>query len=272
MNKTFASLLAATVLVGAITAGCKTVCKDNESGGTECVTETVTQYVGSTVEQSYAYTAGTPINIKVEGGNVRLGSTAAQSIVVKRGAPAGTVTVRFTPLNAETAENKDKAIRQMNENLSLGVNADASGVAISVTRTGTVSSALTARVDLFVPDDFAGALSAVSPSGDIYIENVQRGVTATTSGEVTVLFAGPVAASDSGLMKGNKVYVDFDQRSSLGLQVQSGDLQPIAYPNPLPATWVKSEASPSSMSFTANAGGSTPWQVQATFDVTIALH
>lgn len=272
MNKAFSSFVIASALVGALTAGCKTVCKEGESGGTECVTQSVTQYVGTTKEESRTYKAGTPISIKVEGGNVRLGSTAAQAIVVKRGAPAGTVSVRFTPLNADTADNKDKAIQQMNENLSLVANADDSGVSITVGRTGTVNSSLTARVDLFVPDDFAGALSAVSPSGEIYIENVRHSVTATTSSKVTVLFAGPVAASDSGTLSGNDVYVDFDQTSSLGMQVQSGDLHPIVYPNPLPSTWVKSEAAPTSMSFTANAGGSVAWQVKATFDVTIALH
>lgn len=272
MNKTFSSLVVASLLVGAFTAGCKTVCKDGESGGTECVMQSVTQYVGTTREESRPYTAGTPISIKVEGGNVRLGSTAAQSIVVKRGAPAGTVAVRFTPLNADSADSKDKAIRQMNENLVLTANADASGVSITVGRTGTVNSSLTARVDLFVPDDFSGALSAVSPSGEIYIENARRSVTATSDDKVTVLFAGPVSASDSGLISGNNVFVDFDQTSSLGMQVQSGDLHPIAYPNPLPATWTKAEAAPTSMSFTANAGGSVPWQVRGTFDVTIALH
>lgn len=272
MTKTFSSLLLAVAVVGTFTAGCKTVCKDGESGGTECVTQSVTEFVGTTKEESRAYKAGTPINIKVEGGNVRLGSTAANSIVVKRGAPAGTVTVRFTPLNADTQDSKDKAIAQMNENLSLVANSDDNGVNIAVTRTGTVNSSLTARVDLFVPDDFGGALSAISPSGDIYIENVRHGVVANTSGKVTVVFAGPVAGTDTGSFTGNDVDVDFDQASALGMQVQSGDLHPISYPNPLPATWVKSEAAPTSMSFTANAGGSTPWQVKATFDVTLRLH
>ncbi len=272
MNKTFSSFVIASLLVGVFTAGCKTVCKDGESGGTECVTQSVTQYVGTTQEVSRPYKAGTPISIKVEGGNVRLGSTASQAIVVKRGAPADTITVRFTPLNADAADSKDKAIRQMNENLVLTANADDSGASISVGRTGTVNSSLTARVDLFVPDDFAGSLSAVSPSGEIYIENVRHGVTATTEGKVNVLFAGPVAAADSGTISGSDVYVDFDQTSSLGLQVQSGDLHPIVYPNPLPPTWIKSEAAPTSMSFTANAGGSVPWQIKGTFDVTIALH
>ena len=271
MTKTFSSLLLAVAVVGSFTVGCKTVCKDGESGGTECVTQSVTQFVGNTTEESRDYTAGTPISIKVEGGNVRLGTTASQAIVVKRGAPAGKITVRFTPLNADTQDSKDKAIAQMNENLVLTANADASGVTINVGRTGTVNSSLTARVDLFVPDDFAGALSAISPSGDIYIEGVRHSVTATTKGDVTAVFAGPVAMADTGTFSGSDVIVDFDQTSSISMQVQSGDLHPISYPT-LPAGWAKNEAAATSMSFTGNGGSTTPWQIKATFDVTLALH
>lgn len=279
MTRILRSALMTAVTLGLVsTAACKTVCKEGESG-TNCVAQTTTQYTGTPKTQTIQIdNASVPLAINVEGGNVRVGN-ASTSITINPKAAANTIQVTFTPFNSDTEENKQKAIDQMNNNLVLTATGGPSA-AISVKRTGTFNSSLSAMVDILIPPDFAGSISAITSSGDVSINGAKAGVTTSSGlGNIAVIFNGPTKTSDTGSVttKQGDITFDLDAKSDLSMTVVSGSDGAIYVPNPLPAGWAEGAGStPQAASYTGNMGSAAAWKLDAsgffTSKVSVKLH
>jgi len=198
MTQTISSLLSLTALsFGLFSLGCKTEC-EKINGRTVCTTESLTQYLGTPSFQKADWSTGQSISVGINGGNVRLGSTAATVVQVlaydaARGYGANQVGVEFTPVVAKTAEQRSAAIQEMNELLVLSLTSTpGQPVQVAVTRSEVSDSSLSASVKIFLPSAFDGGISIADANGQptkggILISNVPGPITAWTStGDINI--------------------------------------------------------------------------------------
>ena len=276
-------------------AGCKTKC-ENIGGRTVCTAKSLSGYVGTTVPREVSWTPGQPIDIVVDGGNVRVGTVASLAVQVlpyeatKNPSP-NQVYVEFTPVIAIPADEKEKGIQQMTTQLTLSATATAGGpVRVAVTPTGTTDSSLSASVRLYLPANFNGDLNVTNSAGgktngDLSVQGVTGAVRVLTStgsitvngvgstidaqtgvGDVTVVFGSPPVASATGKLVtelGN-IALTLKQASNVSLQAQASSPDGLVLaPDPLPAGWQMAVSAPTAKSFTGNAGNAAPWFLDA---------
>ena len=129
--------------------GCKVACKDNETdnGGT-CIAKSLTKFNGTPSSSTVDYQAGTPLSIEGVYGNIN----------VESGAAAGKIEVTFEPFDYEGHDEKDLAVRQMNENLAMNTDLTG-GVHVTAARTGDTSNGLGADITVKLPADFDGNIT-----------------------------------------------------------------------------------------------------------------
>ena len=288
-------LLTALVALSSLAAtACKTECKD-VGGKTVCTAKSLTGYVGTPVMQQADWTNAQPIEVAVDGGNVRLGTVAATAVQVlpydatKNAAPTK-IYVEFTPVTAVPAEEKEQAIQQMSTQLTFTAAPAANGaLRVAVTPTGTTDSSLSASVRLYLPASFNGSVTvtngaggktngalsiqgangnvrALTATGDISISGASANVVANTDvGNVTVVLSAPLTASAEGsIVTGHgDVALTVKQASNVSLQAAASVDGQVVATDPLPAGWQTAVSSAASKSFTGNAGSATPWTLSA---------
>lgn len=160
------------------TGGCKLTCKENEqeSGG-ECIGKSLTKFDGTDVSKTVPYQAGGSVTVSTVYGNV----------TIENGAPAGKVEVIFKPFDFEAYDEKELAIRQMNENLSLNIN-EGANIDVTAARTGDPSNGLGASVTVRLPPEFDGNLTILNHGDgplanagefDVDVKGVGQGKTLT---------------------------------------------------------------------------------------------
>jgi hypothetical protein len=192
--------LGAVLLASASLGGCASDCKEVD-GKTVCEAETLVQYRGETVNlANQPYTAGQRLRVKVQGGNVRLGSAAQASITVAATAPAGTITSFCVPIVALKADEKDAAASQMKNNVSCTAEVKDGEVVLNVFRTGERDSSLSAQLSIGVPADFTGPVTVETENGDISLAGVRGAIDAVVTGigTIGVYPAAAIPASDPG--------------------------------------------------------------------------
>ena len=245
------------------TPGCATNCANGK-----CTTETTQQYVGTAKSVDVAWSAGQDLVISLPSASVRIGD-AATAITVQAGAPGDTqMHVKFTPFTSETAENKQKAIDEMNNNLTMSATSDPGSVNVLAQTSGTHGNALSAWVDIILPAGFNGRIKAEPGNGDVSIKGAAAGVDVDTSlGNVAVVFGGPLTNANTGHVTTGQgdITFDFVGTSDISIQAQSGNEGAVLVPSPLPATWMAAAGNAAtSASFTINNGSTTPWKLDST--------
>ena len=242
------------------TPGCATNCANGK-----CTTETTTQYVGTTKAVDVAWTTGQDLIISLPSASVRVGD-AATAITVQAGSDTQ-MHVKFTPFTSETAENKQKAIDEMNNNLAMSATSDPGSVNVLAQTSGTHGNALSAWVDIILPKDFNGRIKAAPGNGDVSIQGAAAGVDVDTSlGNVAVQFIAPLQPTNTGHVTTGQGDITFDVvgSSNISFQAQSGSDGSVILPDPLPAGWVAATGNTkSAASFTANMGSTAPWKLDA---------
>jgi hypothetical protein len=150
-NASAAFALVAIGLVAFGAPGCATNCKDGK-----CTTETTTQYVGTTKEVAVPWVAGQDLVISLPSASVRVGD-ASTAITVVQGGDAS-MHVKFTPFSSETPENKQKAIDEMNNNLTMSATSNGNEIDVAAATSGTHGNALSAWVDIVLPAGVYGRI------------------------------------------------------------------------------------------------------------------
>jgi hypothetical protein len=102
------------------------------------------------------YTAGQDLEIDTVYGNISVTS----------GAAAGKVEVVFHPFDYEGHDEKDLAVRHMNENLVLGADTK-NGVQIKASRSGSPGNGLGASISVKLPPEFDGKITAHNGDGPL---------------------------------------------------------------------------------------------------------
>jgi hypothetical protein len=260
-------------LIPALVAGfslssmaCKTTCKDGV-----CTSTSTQEFIGTPVKQEVDWNAGQKVLIDVRGGNVRVGSTAAVAITVNPGT-SSKIQITFTPINNDTAENKDKAVREMGSpanggsiTFNAGPAVDGSGaVAISNVNSGTHSSGLSARIDVLVPPNFDGELEAIADFGDVSVAGVNKRVVASTGlGDVFVELNAalpPGLAGGQLFSKFGDVKLRVPSASNINIQATAdGADETVITPATLPTGWTEARAAVNSVTLQANGGSATVW-------------
>lgn len=236
-----------------------------------------TQVEGAPVAKSIAWRAGKGLRIHVEGGEIRSGF-ASTSIAVVGGGEPGKVAVTFRPFeDSGLPSGADPA-----KNLELAVAETEDEVQVTVKDTGTDKSSRSARVDLTLPGDFAGALVAESDAGSVSIEGVNGPVTVettggsvsvsgaihnlsvlTTGGDITALLAEPALAGDTGLLRTDRnISLGLPKASSVALAAQAG--QSVTFsPDPLPKGWQATDSGNAAKYLAGNDGSTRPWALES---------
>lgn len=217
-----AALFAASAL-----GGCASDCKEVD-GKTVCEAESLVQYRGDTVNlPDQPYTAGQRLRVKVQGGNVRLGTAAQASVTVAATAPAGTITSFCVPIVALKAEEKDAAASQMKNNVSCTAEVANGEVVLNVFRTGDRDSSLSAQLSIGVPADFTGPVTVETENGDVSLAGVRGAVdvSVTGIGTIGVYPAAAIPATDPGRLYTNHgdIQLTLPAGSNLSITAKASD-------------------------------------------------
>lgn len=150
--KKFLGSVALALLGGVIllsVPGCKTECgEDEESGASGCAAKSLTRFNGTPVTPAAVdYNVGDDITIEAAYGDVK---------VVQGNATQFEVT--FEPFDYEGYDEKDLAVRQMNENLDLSIQ----GSTIKAVRKGDTTNGLGAHITVKLPTNFNGKLTIMN--------------------------------------------------------------------------------------------------------------
>jgi hypothetical protein len=257
--------LGAVLLAAASLGGCASDCKEVD-GKTVCEAESLVQYRGDTVSlPDQPYVAGQRLRVKVQGGNVRLGSAAQASVTVAATAPAGTITSFCVPIVAMKAEEKDAASAQMKNNVSCTAEVSNGEVVLNVFRTGDRDSSLTAQLSIGVPADFTGPVTLETENGDVSLAGVRGAIDAVVTGigTIGVYPASPITASDPGRLytKHGDIQFKIPAGSNLAVTAQASDTGEVF--NNTGITPVEGSTS-QAMTLVVGTGGQT-WALQSDF-------
>ena len=145
MRTAFVSLTFLTLGVALFAGGCKNTCSETDKGS-QCTSKSVTNFVGTPVDQDLDY-AGGDLTVDSVYGNV----------TIQEGGVAGKVHVTFQPFDYEGYDEKDLATRQMNTDLDLNTNLTG-GVNVTTGRHDSTNG-LGANISITIPNDFSGIIN-----------------------------------------------------------------------------------------------------------------
>lgn len=152
---------------GALSAGCAVHCIEDGSG-TKCVAKSLKRFDGAPpAPQAFDATAGMPVTIDVNYGNVSVARSGS-----------GKVEVEFRPFAFAGYDEKPVADKQLAENLRVAAVMQ-NGLIVSSTREGGTNG-LGADVIVRLPDSFDGALTIVNHGNgpvnqfDVRVDGVGR--------------------------------------------------------------------------------------------------
>lgn len=279
----FAAIAPALVALAMFGTGCKESCHTDPSTGKKvCTLESATQYHGTTTQPvSIPWSSGQGVQITAKGGDTRLDKLASSAIqILDRNAPAGTIVVTFTPIEANGGDQAgaDQAQQEMTNDLTYTTQNDGSGVVIGVVRNSTSQSSLSAVIDVSLPPEFDGGIGANAEDGDITIRVGASSVTAktgvgdvevesgagnfdlgTNNGTILLKVQTPLVGNETGAIASGlgDIEVDVPSASNVSFLAQASDDSVVTNNT----GGAENDAAPSSKSVTLNGGSTSPWQV-----------
>lgn len=271
-NSLVAFASASAILLGLSTqlAGCacsqETVTDEDGNEKTLTVCEPLTQYQGTEVTQTIAYTAGQGVEINGANGGIDVNVGSGSDI-----------SVSFQPKTARAGDEEEEAISEMENDLTLTVRDDGDNILIEATTAEGSNPYLAADIRVTLPSSFAGRADIFNDNGSA---DVDLGGTAPTSVRLKVdngalNLRGAAGTLDVSQGNGTECNVSVSAWStengtitcdsidsvigipsgangSIQVQSQTGL---ITDPSPLPSDWVASEQNvDNSKSFTMGDG------------------
>jgi hypothetical protein len=275
MNTRMASALALLMGAAFLTTGCAQNCHDETDPDTGkvvrvCESETVTNFIGTPVNETLTYTAGFSITIKNDNGSIDVTSGGNE------------LTVTFEPFSGRAERDEDLAVQDMTEDLELIATADGS-ILIHANKKDGSSSLLGAHITVNLPDGFDGAVLIDSDNGGVDA-NLTAGTPASTTltmdgagtadirgaagaldiqgasaGDTIVSLAGDPLLWGGGTITGggpSDVSVSVPSGADGTIQVQACGDKVVKEPSSLPSDWVASpDNTDGGKSYTMGAGG-----------------